>query len=211
MRMTGSQTTDNCRIYPWPLRLSGNKAQTDQAARRGFRRWFFFDRVAEAASIQPRGIPRSHSRAALPRNCKGGEQHHHQNRPFRGMLVCADTGPNRERRRCLLTGTFRSNGVVPDDRSRNCADRRRQGSPVVRNTHQTEITRHDLNQQHRLSPGQGQAQSGREGPPGAAGRFVRRMGRFLCTSCQTCIENRIFLTTPAIGSRGSSTCCRVWN
>ena len=36
------------------------------------------------------------------------------------MLVCADTDPNREHRRCLLTGTFRSNVVVPDDRSRNC-------------------------------------------------------------------------------------------
>jgi hypothetical protein len=39
--------------------------------------------------------------------------------PSGGMLVCADTDPNREQRRCLLTGTFRSNGVVPDDRSRN--------------------------------------------------------------------------------------------
>ena len=36
------------------------------------------------------------------------------------MLVCADTDPNREHRRCLLTGTFRSNGVVPDDRIRDC-------------------------------------------------------------------------------------------
>jgi hypothetical protein len=36
------------------------------------------------------------------------------------MLVCADTGPNREHRRCLLTGTFRSNGLVPEDRIRDC-------------------------------------------------------------------------------------------
>jgi hypothetical protein len=78
-------------------------------------------RSSRAGGIHPtQGYPQSQSRAALPWNCKGGEKHHHQRRPFRGILVCADTGPNRERRRCLLTGTFRSNGVVPDDRSRNC-------------------------------------------------------------------------------------------
>ena len=57
MRVTGSQTARNRRFHPWPLRLSGNKARTDQAARRGFHRWSFFDRVAEAASIQPGGYP----------------------------------------------------------------------------------------------------------------------------------------------------------
>src|SRR5210317_2066295 len=35
------------------------------------------------------GYPLSQYHAALPPNCKGGEQHHHQKRPFRGMLVCA--------------------------------------------------------------------------------------------------------------------------
>ena len=35
------------------------------------------------------------------------------------------------------------------------ADQRRYGSLVIRNTHQTAITRHDLNHQHRSRPGQG--------------------------------------------------------
>ncbi len=86
---------------------------------RGISRWSFFDRVAEAASIQPRDIPQSQSHAALPQKYQGGEHNHRHQRPLRGMLVCVDKGPNREHRRCLLTGTFRSNGVVPEDRIRD--------------------------------------------------------------------------------------------
>jgi hypothetical protein len=44
------------------------------------------------------------------------------------------------------------------------ADRRRYGSPVVRNTYQTEITRHDLNHQHRLMHGQGKRFPAEQGP-----------------------------------------------
>ena len=81
---------------------------------------------------QPGYPPFSQNHAALPRNCKGGdfifnisfylsslEQPPSSKPPLPGMLVSA-TAPNREHRRCLQTGTFRSNGVVPDDRSRNC-------------------------------------------------------------------------------------------
>jgi len=196
--VTRSQTTRNRRFHPWPLRLSGNKARPDQAARRRFHHWSFFDRAAQAASIEP-GVSPSQSHAVLPRTCKGGEQHHHQKRLFRGMLVCADTAPNRVHRRCLQTGTFRSNGVVPEDRIR---DR----GPETPRLSGDQKHSPDCNHQTRPEPpasfkqaghtgqGAGPAQSGRQGRPRPAGRSMRRMGRFLYMSYQTCIKNRIFLT-----------------
>ena len=57
MRVTGLQTASNRRFQPWPLRLSGDQARPDRAARRGFCHWSFFDQAAQAASIQRGGIP----------------------------------------------------------------------------------------------------------------------------------------------------------
>ncbi|MGB5743524.1 MAG: hypothetical protein WBM65_14035, partial [Sedimenticolaceae bacterium] len=59
------------------------------------------------------------SLAALPQECKGSEQHHRQERPSRGMLVCADSARNREQRHGLQTGIFSSNGVVSEGRIRD--------------------------------------------------------------------------------------------
>jgi hypothetical protein len=95
-RMTGSQAASNSRFHPWPLRLSGNEVRPDQAARRGFHRWSLVNQAAQAASIQAGAIPHLN----LTRRCRETAKEVNntivEKRPFRGMLVCADTAPNRE-------------------------------------------------------------------------------------------------------------------
>jgi hypothetical protein len=144
--VTRSQTTRNRRIYPWPLRLSGEKARPDQAVRCGFHRWSFFDRVAEAASIQSGGIPHLN----LTRRCRETAKEVNST-----IIKSASSGACWSAPIRLPTG---SSGVAcrqahsgrtgwcPKIKSAT-ADRRRHGSLVIRNTYQTASTRNDLNHQ----------------------------------------------------------------
>lgn len=147
-----SQTTRNRRIHPWPLRLSGEKARSDQAARRGFCRWSFFNRASQAASTKPRGIPNLN----LTRHRRGTAKEVNNT-----IIKSAPSGACWSTPIQLPTG---STGVAcrqaHSGRTGWCpkiesatADRKRYGSPVIRNTYQIVFTINDLNDQLRLKEG----------------------------------------------------------